>query len=297
MLKIVKATINWGFPPIKVVANIGQKPPTFRFFSTGHQRCQFTRGNGSTTVSYEGRKKITPLGWFLLLAPVSTFGLGCWQVKRKTWKEQLIKDLELQKQIPPVPLPLDLTELSGMEYRLVSVRGKFMHDKEMLMGPRSFIRPDGGETAGGLFSQRDTGNGYLVITPFKLADRDEVILINRGWVSRKQVKPETRSSGQIETEVELTGVVRMGESRPQFSPDHKGGIFLYRDLPKMCALTGASPIMLDATYESSVPSGPIGGQTRVTLRNEHLSYLVTWFSLSAITSYLWYRQILKRIPF
>lgn len=56
----------------------------------------------------------------------------------------------------------------------------------------------------------------------------EVILINRGWVSRKQVKPETRSSGQIETEVELTGVVRMGESRPQFSPDHKGGIFLYR---------------------------------------------------------------------
>lgn len=65
----------------------------------------------------------------------------------------------------------------------------------------------------------------------------------------------------------------------------------------MCALTGASPIMLDATYESSVPSGPIGGQTRVTLRNEHLSYLLTWFSLSAITSYLWYRQILKRIPF
>lgn len=47
-----------------------------------------------------------------------------------------------------------------------------MHDKEMLMGPRSFIRPDGGETAGGLFSQRDTGNGYLVITPFKLADRE-----------------------------------------------------------------------------------------------------------------------------
>lgn len=59
-----------------------------------------------------------------------------------------------------------------MEYRLVTVRGKFMHDKEMLMGPRSFIRADGGETAGGLFSQRDAGNGYLVITPFKLADRE-----------------------------------------------------------------------------------------------------------------------------
>lgn len=40
------------------------------------------------------------------------------------------------------------------------------------MGPRSLIRPDGGETQGGLFSQRDSGNGYLIVTPFQLADRE-----------------------------------------------------------------------------------------------------------------------------
>lgn len=65
-----------------------------------------------------------------------------------------------------------LSELSNMEYRLVKLRGKFLHDKEMLMGPRSLIRPDGGETQGGLFSQRDAGNGYLIVTPFQLADRE-----------------------------------------------------------------------------------------------------------------------------
>lgn len=27
---------------------------------------------------------------------------------------------------------------------------------------------------------------------------------------------------------------------------------------------------------STVPGGPIGGQTRVTLRNEHMQYIVTW---------------------
>lgn len=64
----------------------------------------------------------------------------------------------------------------------------------------------------------------------------------------------------------------------------------------MCSLTGADPYLIDATVESTVPGGPIGGQTRVTLRNEHMSYIVTWFSLSAFTSFLWYRQIFKRIP-
>lgn len=27
---------------------------------------------------------------------------------------------------------------------------------------------------------------------------------------------------------------------------------------------------------STIPGGPIGGQTRVTLRNEHMQYIITW---------------------
>uniref|UniRef100_A0A1B0B9F6 SURF1-like protein n=1 Tax=Glossina palpalis gambiensis TaxID=67801 RepID=A0A1B0B9F6_9MUSC len=190
-----------------------------------------------------------------------------------------------------------LDTLKNMEYRAVRVRGTFLHDKELIMGPRSFVRPDGAETAGGLFSQRDAGNGYWVVTPFQLADRDDIILINRGWIPRKYLKPESRKSGQIKGEVELTGVVRKGEQRPQFTPEHKGDVFLYRDLPRMCQLTGAQPVLLDASYQTTVPGGPIGGQTRITLRNDHLSYLITWYSLSLATSYLWYRIIIKRKPF
>jgi len=59
-----------------------------------------------------------------------------------------------------------------MEYRLVKIRGRFLHEKEMRMGPRSLIRPDGVETQGGLFSQRDSGNGYLIVTPFQLSNRE-----------------------------------------------------------------------------------------------------------------------------
>jgi len=29
--------------------------------------------------------------------------------------------------------------------------------------------------------------------------------------------------------------------------------------------------------DSTIAGGPIGGQTNVTVRNEHLSYIVTWW--------------------
>lgn len=61
----------------------------------------------------------------------------------------------------------------------------------------------------------------------------------------------------------------------------------------MSASTGSSPIFLDATNDFDIPGGPIGGQTRVSLRNEHLSYILTWFSLSGITAFMWYVRIYK----
>lgn len=61
----------------------------------------------------------------------------------------------------------------------------------------------------------------------------------------------------------------------------------------MAEISGSSPLFLDATRDFEVPGGPIGGQTRISLRNEHLSYIMTWYSLSLITSFSWYAHFLK----
>ena len=78
----------------------------------------------------------------------------------------------------------------------------------------------------------------------------------------------------------------------------------------MASLLGTSEIFLDlisigedadkfsgrASSQSKLENYPIPGQTRITLRNEHVGYFITWFSLSAITSYLWFRQFKLRLP-
>lgn len=130
--------------------------------------------------------------------------------------------------------------------------------------------------------------------------------------------PNTRPGGQPSNVVELIGIVRKGEARPQFTPKAKGSHFLYRyfrlfllfesetckfsepsfmhamifrDIQRMANLTGAEPFYIDANVQSTVDGGPIGGQTMITIRDEHLTYVVTWLSLSGFTSLFWYKLV------
>jgi surfeit locus 1 family protein len=140
-----------------------------------------------------------------------------------------------------------------------------------------------------------SASGAHIITPFTLADKDLTILVNRGWVPRDRVNPRTRLQGQIEGDVDLTGVVRLTEKRQPMGASNNParGIWFYRDLEAMSEALGTAPIFLDADKGSTVPGGPLGGQTRVSLRNEHFSYIVTWYSLAVITSFMWYKRYMR----
>lgn len=42
------------------------------------------------------------------MLPVSAFGLGTWQVKRKIWKESLIQELKMKTKYPAIDFPEEL---------------------------------------------------------------------------------------------------------------------------------------------------------------------------------------------
>ncbi|XP_072422162.1 surfeit locus protein 1 isoform X1 [Chiloscyllium punctatum] len=235
------------------------------------------------------------LKWALLLIPVSTFSLGTWQVQRRKWKLQLIKDLQERTRSEPLPLPMDQLELKQLEYRRVRVRGRFDHSKELYIMPRSRVDPDKeAQEAGRLMSSTETGAN--VITPFHCTELGVKILVNRGFVPRMRLKPETRAKGQITDEVEIIGVIRLTERRRPFTPqnDVERNCWYYRDLEAMAQAMGTEPIFIDADFSSTVPGGPVGGQTRVTLRNEHLQYILTWYGLCAATSYMWFQKFVRK---
>ncbi|XP_012884839.1 PREDICTED: surfeit locus protein 1 [Dipodomys ordii] len=254
-------------------------------------------GSSATEVPAAKVEDDSFLQWFLLLIPATAFGLGTWQVQRLKWKLKLIEELEARVMAEPIPLPADPLELKSLEYRPVRVRGHFDHSRELYMMPRTMMDPAREAQEAGRLSS-STESGAYVVTPFHCTDLGVTILVNRGFVPMKKVNPETRQKGQIAGEVDLVGIVRLTETRKPFVPENnpEKNHWHYRDLEAMAKITGAEPVFIDANFQSTVPGGPVGGQTRVTLRNEHMQYILTWYGLCAATSYLWAKKFLRRTP-
>jgi surfeit locus 1 family protein len=226
--------------------------------------------------------------------PLITFGLGVWQVNRREWKINLIKMLEERTNEAPIEIPEDLNELkkAEYEYRPFKIKGRFDHSREIILTTRTDLT---GSTS---------GTGGHVITPFQLAGRKVTVLVNRGFVPIKKFSVKTRKEGQIEDEIELVGLLRFNDTRNLFTLENKPEIYEWhsRNIDEMSKYLDTDPIFLDATSESTIKDehrhvtiGPLGGQTMINLRNEHVTYIATWFTLSALTSYMWYRNFAKRL--
>lgn len=60
------------------------------------------------TITWSGLAVEEQVPWgrkiLLLLVPITTFGLGTWQIFRLQWKVGLIKDLEMRTSAAAVPL-------------------------------------------------------------------------------------------------------------------------------------------------------------------------------------------------
>ncbi|XP_001606172.1 surfeit locus protein 1 [Nasonia vitripennis] len=245
-------------------------------------------------------EEIGPYGFFLFTIPVITFGLGTWQVYRRQWKLGVIKDLEDRLSRDPVELPENVDDLAHLEYCPIKVRGEFLYENEFVIGPRSLIVDGHGanEGKGNLISNSSMNRGYVVITPFKVEDRDLIILVNRGWLPNKYKNPEERKNCRVEGTVEITGINRLTEKRPQFVPKNEPekGSWHYRDVHQMAEYAHTEPIFLDMLESYPGPNMPIAGQTRLNIRNEHLSYIVTWYALSGLTGWYWFRMFIQKRP-
>lgn len=213
-------------------------------------------------------------------------GLGLWQLQRLEWKEGLIAQIEARTETEPLTLERAISlagEGEDLSYTPVRVEGRFHHDRERYLYALSL----------------DGEPGWHVTTPLETV-RGNVVLVDRGFVPESLRDPATRARGQIQEVVEVTGLVRTPEEPSLFVPDNDPdkNQWFTRDLAAMSrsmfpgATVQVAPFFLEAK-ESDVPGGwPKGGQTRLTLVNNHLQYALTWFGLAAVlvavyVAYVW----------
>ncbi|MEA2781119.1 MAG: surfeit locus 1 family protein [Rhodospirillaceae bacterium] len=232
--------------------------------------------------------KFRPTFWptvFTVPAVLLMLGLGVWQLERLQWKQALIAERTERVGAPAIPLPDRNTDASKLEYHHVVIAGAFQHDKEMLLGARSL----------------NSNPGYHVVTPFSLDD-GQVLLVDRGWIPLDRKTPDKRAAGEIPGRVHLDAVIRRKGTQNWMVPDNRPDLnfFFWMDLPTMARLAGLPSVetrfYLEAGPAENPGGFPIGGQTRITLPNDHLQYAITWFSLAGalIVIYVLYHRGLAR---
>ena len=164
-------------------------------------------------------------------------------------------------------LPAAIDDASSFTWRRVWLEGRFRHEAEMFLAARTY----------------DRRVGYQVITPFERTD-GAAVLVNRGWVPLDNKGPETRQAGQIEGTLRLEGVVVPAGRAGWFTPDNEPdqNLWFWTDTESLAAKAGipAQSFLIDAGAAPNPGGLPIGGQTKVELRSEHLQYIVIWYALA-----------------
>lgn len=240
------------------------------------------------------RRVVLPLG-AALVAFVVLCALGVWQLERLHWKEALIARVEAGLAAAPVAAPGPSAwpgfDMEAMEYRPVTVRGAYDHDREIHV-VYTLVTPKG--PLGGI--------GYQVLTPFR-TDEGWWVYVNRGFVPRDNKDPATRAAGQVAGETTIEGLLRRPGQRSWFMPadDPAANAWFSRDPALFAASAGlapdtVAPYLIDARFDADLPGGmPQGGETIVSFPNNHLGYVITWFGLAAALAGVTIAVVVRRV--
>lgn len=227
----------------------------------------------------EGKKGIRPAAIVVILMTVILTGLllalGTWQVKRLSWKLDLIAQVEQRAHAAPVDAPApsewgSLTDPATYEYRRVRLTGIFRHQDEVQV-----------------YTVSDLGPGYWVLTPLQ-RDDGSLVIVNRGFVPSDKRDPSTRLAGELPASVEVVGLMRAPETGGLFlrTNDPANNRWYSRNIAQIAeanSLGAVAPFYVDADATPNPGGLPIGGKTMLTFPNSHLSYAITWYILAAMT--------------
>jgi len=235
-----------------------------------------------------------------LVGVALTARLGVWQLARAAEKIALQTALETRGHLPPLDnfaLARDAVQAETQHYRPAVLRGRWVAGHTIFLENR----------------QMNGRPGFFVVTPLRLAGRDEAVLVQRGWAPR-DIRDRTLLPRVAEPagEVEVRGLIAPPPARLfEFSAAASGPIRQNLDVAaysieiKMPLV----PLSLQQTDEGAAPGAAAAGNSAANdtlLRqwphpavdvHKHYGYAFQWFAMSALMLglYVWFQLVRPRL--
>lgn len=219
-------------------------------------------------------RRFQPARWSIALtiAGVALFCLlGNWQLERAAYK-QSIQDKYEQRLTQEYRLLRADDDLEDIEYRRLRLKGRFDNSRHFLVD-----------------NQLHQGRaGYHVLTPLHLTDRDQVVLVNRGWAPWGASRSPLPRIEVIEDRDTVAGIasfpsapalelgrVELGDSWPQ--------LITHVDFDALRAQYSRELLPLVLWLAPEEPGAYVRNWNPVWLPPEKSrAYAVQWFSFAAV---------------
>jgi len=218
----------------------------------------------------------------VLLTPVFCV-LGFWQLDRAEQKRNIANTLEMRRKMPALYISYQLPENEQLEFRRVSAKGRFVHNKTILIENR----------------KHQGKQGFHVVTPLQLTGSDQIVLVNRGWIPR-QGTDHTPSIPSPECNLTIEGEVNIPQP-PALALDLR--LEPTAVLPQWPFLTlenyrtwSGLEILPFMILQSADKSSAFVRQWPRPPANDamHIGYAIQWFAFALITLLIWLRLSLHK---
>jgi cytochrome oxidase assembly protein ShyY1 len=227
------------------------------------------------------RQGVTGFALFTLVMMAVFIGLGIWQLQRRVAKHALIAALTERLAAEPVPLPppaqWNALDASRDEFRRVSFTASYAPLPDaMVYSAGSAVRKDASTP------------GTWAFLPARLPG-GEMVVIDAGFIENtmQDRSVQDRAVKRLVTgaPVTLTGYLRFPEAPGWLTPaeNREKRLWFVRDHLLMASTLGwgvVAPFYVDLEQPMPENGIPRPGPLDVHLKDDHLQYAVTWFTLA-----------------
>lgn len=202
----------------------------------------------------------TIVGFGILLS------LCLWQVQRLSWKKDLI-ETRVSRFENNIRFLEDIKDPLRNEFTRVKVEGKFLNEKEMFMPALS----------------KNGNNGFHILVVLKQPNGKNIIF-DTGWIPTRKKNKQARMENIDNLLSVKEAVIRLPGRKGKYQPDNDpdDNFWFYVEPEKMKDFLNTN--VEHSFYLEAVNNGPggypLGGQTRIYIRNNHLQYAITWFLIA-----------------
>jgi surfeit locus 1 family protein len=213
--------------------------------------------------------------FFLLIS------LGNWQLKRLSEKEEFIKKID--SNLNGLPKTIESVKAQPF-YSKVSITGRFLPNKTILLYGKRSAHPE--------------NDGYYILTAFE-AENGQVYLVSRGWIAQSK-KNELLEFSAREINDNIEAVILPGENKGYFMPanDINKNIWFTIDLKlaqNTLAITETNFYLMQINSHTLPNGGQKLSATNLNkVRNDHMEYAITWYSLAASLAVIFIMANTKR---